>query len=414
MFSGCGGNENRFRTEESCISHCVCHIPPEAGPCRSSIEKYFYNPTTGCCEKFTYGGCQGNSNNFQTYEECRASCVGSAPGMVKPRGSNWGSGSVIQFETNNFYNPMRTGNMFSGSKSVWLHGDRMSVMGGTPQANKIINYISPNINKKDHWHFVAKQGGTKEIFPQQLGGTLKLTGISSSSQMQPVGGSRMVLTGSRSVPMGGSGGQLSAVIGGSSGGSFSEGVPMGGSKLVMSGGRSVPMGSVGSSSGKFSQMFGTSGGGLTGGGGLGGSSFRLTGHPTGGMMNDGASGGSFVSAHSGAQHPAGMGSGMRSGFAGGMTNALSQGQGGQTGGSGFMSRKSLMSKDDRMPSPNSQLSLSMPLKPSGGGSNALMQMMRGGGEGQDRVGGGLNMARGGENFISAKSNPWHPSGLKKK
>lgn len=316
MFSGCGGNENRFRTEESCISHCVCHIPPEAGPCRSSIEKWFYNPTKGCCEKFTYGGCQGNSNNFQTYEECRASCVGSAPGMVKPRGSNWGSGSVIQFETNNFYNPMRAGNKFSGSKTVWLHGDRMSVMGGTPQANKIINYISPNINKKDHWHFVAKQGGTKEIFPQQLGGSLKLTGISSSSQTQPVGGSRMVLTESSSIPMGSSGGQLSSIIGSSSGGSFSESVPMGGSKLVMSGSRSVPMGSVGSSSGKFSQLFGTSGGGLTGdgvisgnslmpgsaggrmssmfgksgGGGLGGSSLRLSGQSTGGMMNDDALG----------------------------------------------------------------------------------------------------------------------------
>lgn len=191
----------------------------------------------------------------------------------------------------------------------------MSVMGGTPQANKIINYISPNINKKDHWHFVAKQGGTKEIFPQQLGGSLKLTGISSSSQTQPVGGSRIVLTGSSSVPMGSSGGQLSSIIG-SSGGSFSEGVPMGGSKLVMSGSRSVPMGSVGSSSGKFSQLFGTSGGGFTGdgvisgnslmpggaggrmssmfgksgGGGLGGSSLRLSGQSTGGMMNDDALG----------------------------------------------------------------------------------------------------------------------------
>lgn len=109
-----------------------------------------------------------------------------------------------------------------------------------------------------------------------------------------------------------------------------------------------------------------------------------------------------------------MGSGMGSGFASGMTNALSQGQGSQTGGGGFVSRANLMSKDNRIPSPHSHLSLSLPMEPNGGGSNALMQMMRGGGRGQDMIGGGLNMARGGGNFISAKDNPWHPSGLKKK
>lgn len=434
MFSGCGGNENRFRTEESCTTHCVCHIPPEAGPCRSSIEKWFYNPTTGCCEQFTYGGCQGNGNNFQTYEECRASCVGSAPGMVKPRGSNWGSGSVIQFETNNFYNPNRYGNKFAGSKSVWLHGDRMSVMGGTPQASKIIRYITPEITKKDHWHFVANQG-TKD-FPQQLGGRFEISGVSSSSQMQPVGGSRMVLSGSSSVPVGTSGGQFSSVIGSSGGSGLSGSIPMGGSRISMSGSRSIPVG--GSASGTFSRlgtssgslsgfggqpmgggklvlsgsrtgptgaggqmssMFGTSGGQTSGG--LGGSSLRLSGQSTGGMTND--DGGSFISAQSGAQHP------MQSGFGGGMTNALSRGQGGQTGGR-FMSRSNLLSEDNMSPGANSgRLSLTFPVEPSGGLSNALLG---GGGGRQDIIGGGLN--GGGGNFMSAKSNAWHPAALKRK
>jgi hypothetical protein len=389
MFSGCGGNENRFRTEESCRQHCVCHIPPDAGPCRSAIEKYFYNPTTGCCEKFTYGGCQGNSNNFQTYEDCRTTCVGTAPGMVKPRGSNWGSGSMIHFETNNFYNPQKFGNKFTGSKSLWLHGNRMKVMSGTSQANRIIRFITPDINKKEHWHFVAKQG-TKDSFPQQLGGRLKITGMSSSSQTQPIGGSRLVLSGSSSVPVGTSGGKFSSVIG-TSGGSFSERVPMGGSKLVMSGRSSVPMGSVGTASGKLSQMLGTSGGNALGG--VGGSSVRLSGQSARGMMNDSPSSrSSFVSARSGAEHPVGMGSG----FSSGMTNALSQ-------RGGFGSQGSMSTQ------PKTRLSLTLPVESVSGGGG--VRAFGGGGTGQDMIRGGLNTGR--ENYVSADSNAWHPMAVKK-
>ncbi|XP_061193644.1 uncharacterized protein LOC133201858 [Saccostrea echinata] len=447
MFSGCGGNENRFRTEESCNRHCVCHIPPEAGPCRSAMEKWFYNPTTGCCEKFTYGGCQGNSNNFQTYEECRSTCVGSAPGMVKPRGSNWGSGSEIHFETNNFYNPQKYGNKFTGSKSLWIHGDRSNVMRGTQQANQIIRFITPDLHKKEHWHFVAKQD-TKNNFPQRL----KITGLSSNSQTIPVGGSRMVLSGSSSMPGGSAGGQFI-----SSGGSFSESVPVGGSKLVMSGKTSIPMGSARTSGGAFS--FGTSGGSLsqsggnpmggsklvlsgsrsvpaggsgrissmlgTSGGnglsGLGGSSLKISGHSAGGMGDDHPSGSSFESAHSGARHPVGMGSG----FVGGMTNALSQGQGmmsGQPTGGGFMSRASMQSKSNSAPFPKSQTSLTLPVEDVVGGSAAIGKLMNmmggrsggsmgGGGTGQGLIGGGSN--RGRENFVSANSNPWHPMAGKK-
>jgi hypothetical protein len=41
-------------------------LPNFTGPCRGSFKKYFYNRATGQCERFTYGGCKGNENNFAT------------------------------------------------------------------------------------------------------------------------------------------------------------------------------------------------------------------------------------------------------------------------------------------------------------------------------------------------------------
>jgi hypothetical protein len=46
------------------------------GPCRGSFRKYFYNGATEQCEKFTYGGCKGNLNNFDTQAECENRCGG--------------------------------------------------------------------------------------------------------------------------------------------------------------------------------------------------------------------------------------------------------------------------------------------------------------------------------------------------
>jgi hypothetical protein len=54
----------------------ICDLPQKTGPCRGSFRKYFYNGATGQCEKFTYGGCKGNLNNFDTKAECENRCGG--------------------------------------------------------------------------------------------------------------------------------------------------------------------------------------------------------------------------------------------------------------------------------------------------------------------------------------------------
>ncbi len=40
----------------------ICKLEPEVGLCRAYIPSYFYNSTSGTCERFIYGGCGGNDN----------------------------------------------------------------------------------------------------------------------------------------------------------------------------------------------------------------------------------------------------------------------------------------------------------------------------------------------------------------
>ena len=51
-----------------------CTLPPETGPCRSHITRYYYNSKSRSCSRFTYGGCAGNANNFRTVKACRQIC----------------------------------------------------------------------------------------------------------------------------------------------------------------------------------------------------------------------------------------------------------------------------------------------------------------------------------------------------
>ncbi|KAG8181902.1 hypothetical protein JTE90_026060 [Oedothorax gibbosus] len=84
IYGGCGGNRNNFESRDECYNKCGALAPPKnalcaqekvIGPCRAAFPRYFYNQKTGACEKFIYGGCQGNANNFFSEEECHATCL---------------------------------------------------------------------------------------------------------------------------------------------------------------------------------------------------------------------------------------------------------------------------------------------------------------------------------------------------
>uniref|UniRef100_A0A2C9JGS2 BPTI/Kunitz inhibitor domain-containing protein n=1 Tax=Biomphalaria glabrata TaxID=6526 RepID=A0A2C9JGS2_BIOGL len=90
-YSGCGGNDNRFESEELCLANCtkparpplgplgpvvdICQETMEVGPCRAMIPRYYFDTATRSCQLFHYGGCKGNNNKFETKEQCEAKCL---------------------------------------------------------------------------------------------------------------------------------------------------------------------------------------------------------------------------------------------------------------------------------------------------------------------------------------------------
>ncbi|XP_014712863.3 kunitz-type protease inhibitor 1 isoform X2 [Equus asinus] len=54
--------------------HCV--DLPDTGLCLESIPRWYYNPFSERCARFTYGGCYGNKNNFEEEQQCLESCRG--------------------------------------------------------------------------------------------------------------------------------------------------------------------------------------------------------------------------------------------------------------------------------------------------------------------------------------------------
>ena len=51
-----------------------CLLDPVSGICEAYNSSYFYNATSGQCERFVYGGCGGNENRFSSGLECLRAC----------------------------------------------------------------------------------------------------------------------------------------------------------------------------------------------------------------------------------------------------------------------------------------------------------------------------------------------------
>ena len=105
IYGGCGGNQNNFASMSECMNFCNAKVPylvankfksfdecqnicqdllnrrpsfclldKVVGPCMMAIPSYYYNKESGLCEKFIYGGCLGNKNNFGDLASCVSTC----------------------------------------------------------------------------------------------------------------------------------------------------------------------------------------------------------------------------------------------------------------------------------------------------------------------------------------------------
>ncbi|XP_045623007.1 boophilin-G2 [Procambarus clarkii] len=111
VYSGCGGNANRFASRAACEEACekprcpnvacpdtcsrtqspegceicactrdearaVCTEQSKRGYCRALYHNWAWDNQEHRCVQFLYGGCGGNQNNFETEEECMRVCSG--------------------------------------------------------------------------------------------------------------------------------------------------------------------------------------------------------------------------------------------------------------------------------------------------------------------------------------------------
>ncbi|XP_012579846.1 PREDICTED: papilin [Condylura cristata] len=61
-----------------------CLLLSAHGSCTDWAARWYFIPSVGRCNRFWYGGCHGNANNFASEEECMSSCRGPGHGPAQP------------------------------------------------------------------------------------------------------------------------------------------------------------------------------------------------------------------------------------------------------------------------------------------------------------------------------------------
>ncbi|XP_007994854.1 kunitz-type protease inhibitor 2 isoform X2 [Chlorocebus sabaeus] len=92
VYGGCDGNSNNYMSKEECLKKCAavteyCAAKAVTGPCRASFPRWYFDVERNSCNNFIYGGCRGNKNSYRSEEACMLRCFRQQENPSLPLGS---------------------------------------------------------------------------------------------------------------------------------------------------------------------------------------------------------------------------------------------------------------------------------------------------------------------------------------
>ncbi|XP_050307769.1 spondin-1 isoform X2 [Anthonomus grandis grandis] len=99
--------ERPCEREQKLPSAAACGLPRDVGACKSNVDRWYYDVLKGRCEIFSYSGCEGNQNNFNTLELCQTVCTKYQKALSQRKKID---GSISGILSYNVQNDATTGN----------------------------------------------------------------------------------------------------------------------------------------------------------------------------------------------------------------------------------------------------------------------------------------------------------------